>query len=217
MTLTPQFKQQVLASVAAAAPPTRQQVMRSRIWMFAAGIVGALAIFFLKGGVRATNRPPLLVALTSLGTSLFVGLGMWFLFTRRGRSALRRPSVLVLSVAVLATAGFVGWRYGISSMFGLAEQWPTRPGLRCLALSIMTGALPLFAALVAWRRTDPITPVMTGAAFGAGAGLGSAVLVDLWCPVSYMPHLLLGHVLPIAVLAGLGALVGWRLLRLRRY
>jgi hypothetical protein len=125
--------------------------------------------------------------------------------------------VLLLSVALLATVGFVGWRYGMGSLFGLADRWPTRPGLRCLVLSIMTGALPLFAALVAWRRTDPITPVMTGAAFGAGAGLGSAVLVDLWCPVSYLPHLLLGHVLPIAVLAGLVALVGWRLLRLRRY
>jgi hypothetical protein len=217
MTLTPQFKQQVLSSVAAATPPTRPQVLRSRIWMFGAGIAGALVIFFLKGGVRATNRPPMLVALTSLGTSLFVGLGMWFLFTRRGRSTLRRPPVVVLSVAVLATVAFVGWRYGVSSLFGLADQWPTRPGLRCMALSIMTGALPLFAALVAWRRTDPITPAMTGAAFGAGAGLGSAVLVDLWCPVSYMPHLLLGHVLPIAVLAGVGALVGWRFLRPRRY
>ena len=30
-----------------------------------------------------------------------------------------------------------------------------------------------------------------GAAFGAGAGLGSALLIDLWCPVSYVPHLLM--------------------------
>jgi hypothetical protein len=42
------------------------------------------------------------------------------------------------------------------------------------------------------------------------------VLVDLWCPVSYLPHLLLGHLLPIAVLAAVGALVGGRLLRLWR-
>jgi hypothetical protein len=85
-----------------------------------------------------------------------------------------------------------------------------------LSLSIATGALPLFAALLAWRHTDPLTPKATGAAFGAGAGLGSAVLVDLWCPVSYLPHLLLGHLLPIAVLAAVGALVGGRLLRLWR-
>jgi len=61
---------------------------------------------------------------------------------------------------------------------------------------------------------DPVTPRATGAAFGAGAGLGSALLVDLWCPVSYLPHLFLGHLLPIGVLALLGGVLGSRLLRL---
>jgi hypothetical protein len=63
---------------------------------------------------------------------------------------------------------------------------------------------------LASRRPDD--GARDGAAFGAGAGLGSAVLVDLWCPVSYVPHLLLGHVLPIAVLAAAGACLGARIL-----
>ena len=74
----------------------------------------------------------------------------------------------------------------------------------------------LFAALMSWRRSDPVTPRATGAAFGAGAGLGSALLVDLWCPVAYVPHLLLGHVLPIAILSLAGALIGGRLGIVRR-
>jgi hypothetical protein len=45
---------------------------------------------------------------------------------------------------------------------------------------------------------------------------GSSVLIDLWCPVSYLPHLLVGHVLPIAVLAAAGAAIGRRLLRTLR-
>jgi hypothetical protein len=56
---------------------------------------------------------------------------------------------------------------------------------------------------------------MTGAAFGAGAGLGSALLVDLWCPVFDASHLLLGHVLPIAALAAAGAVLGARMLGIR--
>ena len=60
--------------------------MRARLWLFAAGIGGALGVFFLKGGMRATNRPPSLIALTSLGTAVIGGLGMYFLFTTRGRS-----------------------------------------------------------------------------------------------------------------------------------
>ena len=74
----------------------------------------------------------------------------------------------------------------------------------------------LFAALTSWRRSDPITPRATGAAFGAGAGLGSALLVDLWCPVGYVPHLLLGHVLPIAILSVAGGLIGGRVLGIVR-
>jgi hypothetical protein len=40
--------------------------------------------------------------------------------------------------------------------------------------------------------------------------------VDLWCPVAYVPHLLLGHVLPLFVIAGAGALLGQAVLSLRR-
>jgi hypothetical protein len=129
---------------------------------------------------------------------------------------MRRPATVLALIGLAACAGFVLWRFGVSSLFDRTQDWPTRPGFRCLFLGTTIGALPLFAALVSWRRTDPLTPVATGAAFGAGAGLGSAVLVDLWCPVSYVPHLLLGHVLPVVLLAGLGGLIGRYVLRLRR-
>jgi hypothetical protein len=205
----------VLASVREVPAPTRQETLRRQTWLVAAGVVGALAIFFIKGGLRMTSRPPSLVALTSLGTAGFVGVGMWLLFTR-GRSGLRRPRTVLLGAAVFSTVAFVAWRYGISALYDRTSLWPGRVGLRCLVLSVSTGGLMLFAALMSWRRSEPLTPVATGAAFGAGAGLGSALLVDLWCPVSYMPHLLLGHVLPIVILSVAGALIGGRLLGLAR-
>ncbi len=121
----------------------------------------------------------------------------------------------LLATALTASALFVAWRYGLSALYGDAQivRWSARPVL-LLALSVATGALPLLGALLSWRRTVPVSPLATGAAFGAGAGLGSAMLVDLWCPVSYLPHLLLGHLLPIGVLALLGGVLGSRLLRL---
>jgi hypothetical protein len=119
----------------------------------------------------------------------------------------------VLALATLApAAAFVLWRYGLGHLYDLASPWPTRPGYRCFAMSVATGGILLFATLMAWRGVDPMTPRATGAAFGAGAGLGSALLIDLWCPVSYLPHLLIGHVLPLAVLAWAGAAVGGKLL-----
>ena len=215
MPLSPELKSRVLASVREVPAPTRKETLRRQTWLFAAGLAGALAIFFAKGGLRVTNRPPSLVALTSVGTAVLVGVGMWLLFTR-GRTGLRRPRAVLLGAAVFSTVAFVAWRYGVSALYGRTGIWPTRVGFRCLVLSVSTGALMLFAALISWRRTDPVTPRATGAAFGAGAGLGSALLVDLWCPVSYMPHLLLGHVLPIVILSVAGGLIGGRVLGIFR-
>jgi hypothetical protein len=213
--LSPELKSRVLASVREVPGPTRKETLRRQTWLVAAGLAGALALFFIKGGLRVTNRPPSLIALTSLGTAVFAGVGMWLLFTR-GASGLRRPRTVLIGGAVLSTVAFLVWRWGVSALYDRAGAWPTRPGFRCLSLSVSTGALMLFAGLMSWRRSDPLTPRATGAAFGAGAGLGSALLVDLWCPVGYVPHLLLGHVLPIVILSVAGALVGGRVLGMVR-
>ena len=215
MPLSPDFKSRVLASVRDVPAPTRKETLQRQAWLVAAGLTGALVLFWRQGGLRVTSRPPSLIALTSVGTAIFVGVGMWLLFTR-GPTGLRRPRTVLLGAAILSAAGFVTWRYGVSALYGKAGPWPGRVGLRCLVLSVGTGGLMLFAALMSWRRSDPITPRATGAAFGAGAGLGSALLVDLWCPVGYVPHLLLGHVLPIAILAVAGGLIGDRLLGIVR-
>ena len=215
MPLSPEFKSRVLASVREVPAPTRKETLRRQTWLFGVGLAGALALFFIKGGLRVTNRPPSLIALTSLGTAVCAGIGMWLLFTR-GPGGLRRPWTVLLGAAVLSTVAFVTWRWGVSALYNRAGAWPGRVGLRCLSLGVGTGGLMLFAALMSWRRSDPVTPRATGAAFGAGAGLGSAFLVDLWCPVSYVPHLLLGHVLPIIILSLAGALIGGRVLGMFR-
>jgi hypothetical protein len=216
MSLSPHLKQRLWDSMAARPSPTRTQTRREQRWFMIAGAAGALLVFLSRGGIRLTGRPAALAAMTSLGTALIAGLGVYVLLTRRDRSMLRRPLAWLLTALALSTVGFVVWKVAWSAQFDLTARWPDRIGYRCLGLGSVCGALPLLAWLAAHRGTEPLTPAITGAAFGAGAGLASAVLVDLWCPVAYLPHLLLGHVLPIALLAGLGALLGGRLLRLPR-
>ncbi len=63
------------------------------------------------------------------------------------------------------------------------------------------------------RGTDPSHPNSAGMALGVSIGLAVAVLIDLWCPVAYLPHLLVGHLLPIVILALLGFAIGRKLLR----
>ena len=208
-------RSRVLASIGEIPAPTRRELLRRQAWLLIVGVVGALSLFLVEGGLRSTGRPPSLVAWTSLGTSCFVGVGMWFLFTRT-RSGHRRGWAVLGLATLVPVVAFVLWRYGLGHLYQLASPWPTRPGYRCFAMSVATGGILLFAALIAWRHVDPMTPRATGAAFGAGAGLGSALLIDLWCPVSYVPHLLVGHVLPIAVLACVGGAIGGRLLGARR-
>ena len=91
---------------------------------------------------------------------------------------------------------------------------PERPGERCLSLSLLVAVGPLLSFL-AIRRHAPVRPALNGAVMGFAAGACAWVAVDLWCPVAYVPHVLLGHVLPLFVLAGAGALLGQPLLSLR--
>jgi len=92
---------------------------------------------------------------------------------------------------------------------------PGRPGVRCLLLSGALVFAPLFGLLWTRRHSDPIHPRASAAALGAAAGAGAWVFVDAWCPVSYVPHLLLGHVLPLIVTIAASAWFGRRILMLR--
>ena len=66
--------------------------------------------------------------------------------------------------------------------------------------------------LFARRGTDPTHPRIAGLSAGASIGLCVALFVDMWCPVAHVPHFLLGHILPIALLALAGVFIGKALL-----
>ena len=50
MPLSPDFKSRVLASVREVPAPTRKETLQRQTWLIAAGLAGALALFFVKGG-----------------------------------------------------------------------------------------------------------------------------------------------------------------------
>ena len=86
--------------------------------------------------------------------------------------------------------------------------------MRCFGVSLLFGIVPLITFLLARRGSDPVHPRSLGAALGAAGGLWAATLVDLWCPVAFPVHVVLGHVLPALLLAAVGAVLGARLLAL---
>jgi hypothetical protein len=210
----PDIKRRILESVRAEPAPTHGAVQRQAWLALGACAAIALAIFVHFGGVRLYDRPTPLVVWTSLGWSAAASAAAWSGLARR-RSMLGRTTATLVATIVAIPPVLLAWKIGVTASFGpeMMEPWPTRPGFRCLGLSIAM-AFPLLAAFLLFRRrSDPVHPGIAGAALGITAGVFAGTFVDLWCPVAYVPHVLLGHILPLVVVSAAGALAGRTLLR----
>jgi len=224
------LKARVLTAARDEPSPTRAAVKRRNIlisMLAAASGVGAFVIFALltsdgelvrQGGEVAAHRhlerSVSLVVTTAGGAVGIAAIALWFAL-RRGRSMLGRPRRWLLGGIALIPLALFAWKVSCSLAFGdPMADWSDRPGLKCLSLSLLVAAGPLLAFLAA-RRSAPVHPALNGAAIGVASGACAWVALDLWCPVAFVPHLVLGHVLPLCILAGMGALLGQGLLSLR--
>ena len=80
-------------------------------------------------------------------------------------------------------------------------------------MALAAGPLIAFARLR--RGSDPESPRLTGAALGAAAGAwGDAAHVPI-CGYTAPAHIVIGHILPIVLLALVGVIVGDRVVALR--
>ena len=213
--LTPDLKHRILAAAASEASPTRRQRVVGSTMRAVSALAVPLLLFTLVGGTRLGPRPLGLVATTALGTSIIAAWALLAAFGR-GPSMLGRTRSRLLLTAVLVPVAFLFWKVAASSgVPHMLDPWPARPGLRCFAVTTLFAAWPLVA--FGWERwgSAPVHPRALGLALAVGAGAAAAVLVDLWCPVGHVPHLLAGHVAPMLVLGGLGALLGARVLGVR--
>ena len=198
--------------------PTLGKVRAREAVVTVTAIGMATALFMAIGGARLGPRPVTLVVATAGSSTLLACAAIWMVRARR-RTMLGQPRVMLLTLAAALPLLYLACKVAVTSAFPRMDaMWPERPGWRCFRYSLLIAA-PLFAGLsYRWLRRDPTHPRATGAALGAVAGACSSVFVDLWCPVAYVPHLLLGHLLPMLLLAALGALLGeWSLgLRARK-
>lgn len=225
-----ELRARVLAAAAAQAAPTRTAVHRRNVaisLVAAASAIGAFVIFAIfmsqsqllrLGGEVAPQHHverSIWLVVTTAGGALGVAATALWLALWRGRSMLGRSRRWLLYGTVLVPVSLLAWKIAWSMAFGdPMVRWPERPGLRCLSLSLLVALGPLLSFL-AIRRHTPVHPVLNGALMGIAAGACAWVAVDLWCPVAHVPHLLLGHVLPLSVLAAVGALLGQAFLSLR--
>jgi hypothetical protein len=211
------LKERVLAAAAASPSPTRAATnRRGALWIaggaatMAAGYwVFAIALF----GWQHVSRSMLLLAGTSIGAAVVAGIAV-SIALRRGGSMLGRSRRWLIASTVLAPLVLLGWKIGWSALFGNLDESP-RLGYRCLVMSFSMGTVPVLLLAMTRKGEDPRHPGLLGAAIGVAVGACAWVLVDLWCPVAGIWHLLRGHVLPMLLLGIVGATVGSLMLGVR--
>jgi hypothetical protein len=210
-----ELKSRILQAVRERPAPTRRQVAGPRAALVAVALAAPLVGLVLAGGPLVGPRPGSLVLATS-GGGVALACGATWMAVGRGAQMLDRARVWFVCTALTVPPLWFVWKVIWSAQFeGMTSPWASRLGLRCFALTLAFALGPLVFLAAAWRGSDPTHPVSRGAALGVAAGMYAAAMVDLWCPVGDLRHVLLGHALPVALLGLLGLWVGHRLLAIR--
>jgi len=210
-----ELRARTIAAVRAHPSLTHCQFRARAILLLAGSVAVSLGIFFLAGGLRLGPRTESLLAMT-MGGALAIALLSVLVGIHRKRSMLARPGwQLALLVASVPVALLV-WKIAWSAHYpGMMVNWPARPGLRCFALTLALGIAPLVSLVSLYRHSEPLRPGLVGAAMGTVVAAVAWVLLELWCPVGYPRHLLIGHVAPGLLLALLGVILGRALMAMR--
>jgi hypothetical protein len=205
---------ELIVQLARAAGPVRPlpgPSVRLAGWTAAAVPVTALGVIVIgpRADVLTAIYQPTFVALAvaTLGTALLSAAGAFVLSVPGAeRSPLQRAVPLVAGgvwalvlVALLTNGGDP-----VQRVLALPFHWACL--IEIAGLSVVPGWV-LFAML---RRAAPLQRVWTAALAMLAVGALAAVATQLICPVDDPAHLLVGHVLPVALLSVWGAVAGRR-------
>jgi hypothetical protein len=241
---TADLRARVLDAVRREPAPSRPVEARRRAALVALGFAAAGVIAIVKrcldasnphgrhlwhvvadGGVPTQDRPLGFVVMLELVWLLVAAAATWVGITR-GRSMLGRSAASKIAVAAITPVALVVtwlavavvWLRDVLPLAWL-EVMDEAPALQvhtnCALASILYAVGPLLAFLAMRRHRDPVSPRQAGAAIGAVAGAWGAVVHFPFCECTSPLHMALGHVLPVVILAAVGALVGDRALGVR--
>jgi hypothetical protein len=209
------LRARVLAEAAAAPSPTRVAHRRRVLVVLAVGALATALLFMAMGGFAAGARPIELIAATA-GSAILAAVVLTRLSAGRRGSMLGQPRSVLLAAVVVAAPLLALVALLATRVWPAAESEPVAGAYAaCGVMSLAQGALPLLALLVLRRGTDPVHPMVTGAAMGMTAGAWSVVMAYLRCPHAEATHGIVAHVLPTLVLTALGAGLGGWLLRVK--
>jgi hypothetical protein len=210
-------KERLLAAMRTMPSATRPAA-RANAWLILpAAVIIAAALYFAFNGIQHGAERPLWFYLTcALSWTAVAAVSMWGALGRASNASWRPRSALLI-----VAAGTPGFLFALMFSFAVLDPavttiHPERLGLKCLGLTLAAAAFPLLSLIFMRRQSDPVHPGITGAALGSACGAAAGIMVELWCPVAAPAHVLIGHILPIVLLAVIGSALGSRVLRVRR-
>jgi hypothetical protein len=181
---------------------------RAALWAAAALVAVTLGVLYF--GLRRDagdlwRSPVLLARLALLAVTAWLAVTTAFRLAVPGHElrAWSRfwPLVALGALVSLSVAEVVGG--AVSGTMGS----PLRSWM-CVRKVALVGTAPAILAIVLIQRAAPVEPRWT-ALFGVlAAGAAGALTSELACPIHSPIHILLWHVLPVAVFAVVGAAIG---------
>ena len=209
--LRPDLKERVLAAARRMPSGVRAEARTELRTILLSAMALALALFLaLHGLSHAAGRPPWFLAISLLtwaSVATISAQGAW----RWGGSFADGSSMQLVTIALGTPALLMAVSLALARLSadaGAADGADATPGWPCLALTFAAAIYPLAGLSLLRRSTDPLHPIAGGAALGAASGAAAGVLVDLWCPVTEIAHVLSAHVLPVVALSVIGAMLG---------
>jgi hypothetical protein len=213
--LPPELRDRILTAVDREPVPTRAQRTRGAVLALVIGF-GLLLSSLASHGITRHGRPVgYMVALAAAWLPI-AAVATWA-GVSRGRSMLGRPlSWLYAVVALTPVALMAAW--AVVALF-----WPStlfdasgpKQHLVCDTATIVLSLGPLLALGRVRRGTDPVTPRWTGAAIGTAAAAWAAIVLHLFCGFTRPFHILVGHVLPVVLVAWVGSVLTARTVAIR--
>lgn len=212
---SPDLRERIEAELKGRRVPSRQQHRARSTAVILASVMPIVAMAAMRG-VHAGGRPLGYVATIAIAWTALAALATAFVLRSETTLGRPRPALAALAPALpiaLATVSIAANLAFPETLHGMEDVAPT--GLMCTAMAIGLSVLPVAALLYVYRRSDPVRPVALGGALGAVAASWSGAVLATQCPQTTPGHVVLAHVVPIALTAVVAAVVGSRVLALR--
>lgn len=179
--------------------------------------LSVLMIAYYTWYAVADHKPSALVRTAVLGAIGWLGAQALLVFValarppgRRGSRALRLSILFGVPLLFLGYLGLMSNEHFKLAQF--AEHARVGHAIGCGLVALFFGALIAAGALVAWRRTDPYNPGLSGALIGMVAGIASGSGMTIACGSHELLHSCVAHGAIVFALALLGFGLGRRLL-----